>query len=553
MYIEEYYTMSCHIANEIPSNFEEYFSNQLGNLELMIEIKKNMDEWLLEASSLKIKKEDLREINMQTFIWYILSTSESLENYSAAEHRAKFHSLKRDRKRHLYKIIKEEYNGETLPRNPHYLEQNTDIYFSVMNNNPDIKQYNSKEEYKAQRFKEVEEWYQDSNSDICKFLFFNSISPKRKAKYLELDIGYRIYDLIVTSYYGNPVDGYLTRTPKEAVNIPAFSMVSKENNLQYSMTDTLLTIYDDYADESGLDVKTVVDEIPGNYTTIIEQGGQEEYVRQMILNQTLYPGIKLLDATDSALLTAINSMFNLLDINRGQKTIPLSSLCGIAYSDTRQKYYLQTIQHLDRLAHYRINYTRRDMNNKITRVGTMSFFDIDYQISESETPQKYTSITVSDSSGNVSLIEELDGYDLRNVKVSVQPSQHLKEAWKNHMNIKILTSLYDKVTQPKAKMLLMYLQSERTDKYPITKLTIPLTTLAEQLRLSHMRKNKIREIINASLEALSDNKIIVKSYNVAPKIVSIEFFPITDQEKEYYQLTEEDTIKVLEANNEALV
>lgn len=541
MYIEEYYKMSCHIAEDIPPHFEEYFSKEFANIELILEIQKNMEQWLKEARA-TINSLDF-DTNLQTFIWYILSTTEATENVSPLENKNKFHGLKRDRKRNLYKVVKAEYENETLPRNPLFLKENTDLYFTLMKNNPDIKQYKSKEEYQSKRFQEVEEWYQDTTSDICQFLFFNSISPKRRAKYLELDLGYRIYDQIINVYYGNPVDGYLTRTPKDSVSIPAFSLVSTESDINYDITETLLTVYDYYENGRGETIKTVVDEIPGNYSEVIEKKGEDEYVRQLILNQRLYPGIKLLDATDNALLTAINSMFNLLDINKGQKTIPLSTLCKIAYADTRQKYYLQTIQHLDRLANYRVNYTQRGENNQIINTGIMSFFDIDYQISELNTSQKYTTITVSDNAGNVSLIHELDGYDLRNVKVSVQPSANLRKAWKNHMNIKILTSLYDKITQPRAKMLLMHLQNMRTDQYPITQIAIPLATFAEQLRISHMRKNKIREILASTLELLKENQTIIKSYEVATKIVTIEFFPITEQEKEYYQLTNEDELK----------
>lgn len=547
MYIEEYYKMSCHIAAETPPYFNEYFSNQLSNIELKSELQKNMEQWLEEAQT---GMNDIElDINLQVFIWYILSTTEASEDSNPIENRSKFHALKRDRKRNLFKVVKEEYENKTLPRNPMFLKENTELYFSLMNNNPDLKQYKSQDEYRSKRFHEVEEWYQDTNSDICRFLFFNSISAKRKAKYLELDLGFRIYDQIINVYYGNPVDGFVTRTPKDSLSIPAFSLVSRESDLKFDISDTVLTVYDYYENGTGEVIKTIVNEIPGNYAEIIEKNEENEYVRQLILNQKLYPGIKLLDSIDNALLTAINSMFNLLDINKGQKTISLSTLCKIAYSDTRQKYYLQTIQHLNRLANYRVNYTQRGENDQIINTGIMSFFDIDFQISEADASQKYISINVSDKSDINALLSELSGYDLRNIKVSIQPSANLRKAWKNHMNIKILTTLYDKITQPRVKMLLMYLQNIRTDKYPSTKISLPLTTIADQLRISHMRKNKIRELLNSSLEVLKENQAVIKSFDISTKAITIEFFPITDQEKEYYQLTNENELKEIMQGN----
>ncbi len=533
---EQFYNMSYQLTLMMPDNIKMYFTNDLQNIPIQNEIYNIMKEWC-NTESISISCTP----SLQQFILYILSTNIS-KNISISKLRTISNTSRRDRKKYLYKVVCEEKNGTMTSQNPQYLTQNAQMYFELMHTNPSIPYYESIDCYIEEQFEKITEWASNSKYDISLFMFFNKIGAKRIAKCLEYDLAYHIFDIIHNEYYDNPIDGYLLKTPRGTYDNNLFSLVSTEMPIEYEVSNSQITVYSDYettTDSGTQKIHTYINSLSGDFRETIVAGKQNELINQLRIDKELTSYAKVLDSMDFHILNTIYSMFNVLDVNSGSKKIRLVDIVSACYSQTSKRTYLPTIERIIKLAGQRIDIIQETQTGKISGGGRISFFDVLYRfVNENNEEQSISSIDFMDGYGTNSLIERLKDCDLTKMVLEIQPSPFFKESIKNQMNYSIMKNIYNQIAPVKAKNILMYLQSIRTNIYPATTTVISFSNLEEQLHLPKLKKRELENHIIEPFSLLKESNIVVKDFHIqkTSKIITIEFFSFTDLEKNFYNI-----------------
>lgn len=543
-YSEQFYKMSTHLASFIPDKIKTYFGDDLRYLSVRSEVHKLMNDWInIEGLSISPTP------TLQEFIWFILATNVAdADSVNIFKLRSRANNSRRDRKKYLYKIISEEKNGTMKVQNPQYLKKNAQMYFELMQTNPALPQYHSIEDYMEEQYSKITEWAKNSAYDISLFMFFDKIGDKRIAKCLEYDIAYHVFDIIINQYLGNPVDGYLFKTPKGTFDNSLFSLVAKDMPINYDVTDSQVTAYSDYIMDSPdgpKSIHTVIDTLTGDFQEAVKTEQKEQLINQLKMDNEIISYSKVLDPLDQHILNTIYSMFNVIDINRGSKRIKLSEIVSMCYAQIRERTYLSTLDHIVKLASYKMDIIQEDSNGKIRSGGRISFFDAMYCFpDENNEEQEMSTITITDANGNTELIDRLKNQDLSIVELEIQPSVFLKNSMKKQMNYSIMKNIYDQISPVKAKSMLMYLQAVRTNIYPKTSTVLAFSTLAMQLHLEQLSLRNLEKQIDEPLSLLKEAKIVLADYSISQtsQTVALDFFEFTQQEKLLYNINPEESL-----------
>ena len=182
------------------------------------------------------------------------SEDDSLEDYRLA---------KKNKKDFLYRVIREEYEVFTgkravdkRPRTTKYLNEswsaNTNAFLSTQLVTI------SQEEYYNQEYEKVHQWHKVTADYIFHFPYFDTLPAKSKVLYIIQDIGWIVFNIIKTEFYGN-IEGYLTKTPDLSLGMKKLSMPIVNwqsspialNDLSFEADDNSITVSEIITNNGG--------------------------------------------------------------------------------------------------------------------------------------------------------------------------------------------------------------------------------------------------------------------------------------------------------------
>jgi hypothetical protein len=536
MEIDNYYLMSKQICDILSDNIKRYFEDNAKSFPLYPYYHELMVAW--EAEARKNCNFD-GVFNLNNFVWYILSTE--TQNSTVDNLRAKFFSLRRDRKRYYFKVIKDEFEHNKSGSLHDFCENYMKIQETRDANGQYVVQlrYSCFEDALRDHFERCQRWAKETDSDLMEYPFFSDLSDKRRATCFLYDVSFRIFDFIQKNYFSNAVDGYISQFPNFASK-GIFGLKSSDVELAYAVTDHEVSSYSEHC-ISGKHGKTKIKDInevvQGDFSTIVEGDSKTALVESMINNGQLSTEAKDFDSRDLAILGEVYSSFSIQDLTAGEKVMPLSQFVKAAYSSNklRQSTYEQTIDHLDHMSRANINMITYDVDDNPVSMSTISFFELEYYLSDSSGSVNTKPIGGRESVTKKEFLETLKKQDMSKIYVKVKPSGTLRTTMKSQMNTKILSTLYNDIDQPKAKNLLVLLQQKRTDIYPKTEVILDYSFIVERLKLEGVRKvvyvKELRQLFGILKE-----KGFVKSFKLGTYDIVVDFTPISDEERELYNL-----------------
>ncbi len=530
--IFDYFYTSRLISAELDSSLSDFFDENI-DTSLGRELKGFMEEWCNKAAYVK---EYDGKYTFENFIWYILSDVDKTE---AAIPRKEYFEMRRQRKKYFVSCIKKEKSSGFKDG---VLAQTADTYFFLMRtSSADMKHYSSREEYLEEKYLQVMNWGKDNQSNLISYPYIHNVSEKRAAKCFLYDCAFRVYDLILHDYYGNVVSGVISKFPS-FINNGIFSLQPKDKNLKVEVLEDQIQAYDEivYTKDNGNSeiIRTVTDSVYGDFSQISEENTENALIESLVNKGKISLHNNVLDSTDKALFGMIYSSFNVEDINKGTKSINLLQLVKSVYDTPRKSGYLSIIEHLERMSKYRIDMRTTNSRGDFIRGGSISFFDIIFQIPQNDDSEAtYNEFSITDGHSEESFLDAIKTCsDLSGIQVDVMPSKYIKDAMRSNMNYSILTRLYSKDMPVKVKSLLMLLTSERTDIYPKSKCSLPYAFFIEKLRMTDLKKSALVKQLREMLFYLKDNDILVSDFDMGTYTVDIAFVPIDETERILYKL-----------------
>ncbi len=535
--ISKYFYTSRLISAELSESLSKFFNENTGTA-IGFEFQSQMQEWLSIAKD--IEQYD-GKFSFENYIWFILSNDGKKDSVIP---RKEYFEMRRQRKKYFVTSIKKEKDNKFADG---ILAQNAESYFFLMKSDPNLKKYSSKNEYCEEKYLSVLAWGKDIKSDLVDYPYILQISPKRAAKCFMYDCAFRVYDLISHDYYGDIENGIVSKFPP-FMNSGIFSLQSKENELKYEVNEDSVQVFDEitYEKENGdsQTIRTVTDTIQGKFSDVSDEGSETALINSLVNQGKISLHNNVLDSTDKSLFGMIYSSFNVEDINRGSKKINLMQLVKSVYSgNPRRTNYMQVIDHLERMKHYRIEMTTTNSSGKFVRGGSITFFDLMYQIPQNADTDEslYSEFSITDGKTQESFLDAIkECPDLSSIEIDVMPSKYIKDAMRSNMNYSILTRLYSKDMPVKVKSMLILLTSERTDIYPNSNCTLPYEFFIEKLRMDNLKKSVLVKQIKEMLGYLKDNEILISDYETSTYTVNISFIPISDTERALYKLDYKD-------------
>ena len=515
---------------ELVAFFNEYITYNGG-----IELQTQMAKWITQAKEYPVYDGKLTILN---YVWYILSSENATQ---AKEPRFKYREKRRKARQYWYSIIKKEKASGYAEG---LLRDDCTSYFERLRitTNNDIKRYSSEEEYLSQRFKEVSAWGSDTNSNLIAFPYIMHLKDKKIAEYVFLDFAYKVFENILTKYSGDVIHGYITHVDPLS-NEGVFSYSPQKKKMEPEIRGNSVRIVDNINDKYS----TIVEQVDGDFTNSLLAGTQNELIAQMLDSGQITLENDVLDSDDQKIYNKIFNQFSIEDLNSGLKSISLLSLVKTMYNGKpRRENYVKVLEHLKRLAKYRVEVKTTNAAGEIVSGGIISFFDLIFKTG-AEDDNVHTDVTIIDGSSQKDILEELaDVEDLSLINIDVMPSQFFKARIRSDMTIKILSSIIDDEMPGKVQAMLILLMSERAEIYPQTKCSIPYATIVSKLRIEESRKKRMKESIKSSIDYLYKRKKVVENYSMGEYVVEIDFFPMSEIEQQSYKLKSGNMISVNE-------
>ena len=518
------------LDDELVAFFNEYITYNGG-----IELQTQMAKWITQAKEYPVYDGKLTILN---YVWYILSSENATQ---AKEPRFKYREKRRKARQYWYSIIKKEKASGYAEG---LLRDDCTSYFERLRitTNNDIKRYSSEEEYLSQRFKEVSAWGSDTNSNLIAFPYIMHLKDKKIAEYVFLDFAYKVFENILTKYSGDVIHGYITHVDPLS-NEGVFSYSPQKKKMEPEIRGNSVRIVDNINDKYS----TIVEQVDGDFTNSLLAGTQNELIAQMLDSGQITLENDVLDSDDQKIYNKIFNQFSIEDLNSGLKSISLLSLVKTMYNGKpRRENYVKVLEHLKRLAKYRVEVKTTNAAGEIVSGGIISFFDLIFKTG-AEDDNVHTDVTIIDGSSQKDILEELaDVEDLSLINIDVMPSQFFKARIRSDMTIKILSSIIDDEMPGKVQAMLILLMSERAEIYPQTKCSIPYATIVSKLRIEESRKKRMKESIKSSIDYLYKRKKVVENYSMGEYVVEIDFFPMSEIEQQSYKLKSGNMISVNE-------
>ena len=348
--------------------------------------------------------------------------------------------------------------------------------------------------------------------------------------------------ILLTKYSGDVIHGYITHVDPLS-NEGVFSYSPQKKKMEPEIRGNSVRIVDNINDKYS----TIVEQVDGDFTNSLLAGTQNELIAQMLDSGQITLENDVLDSDDQKIYNKIFNQFSIEDLNSGLKSISLLSLVKTMYNGKpRRENYVKVLEHLKRLAKYRVEVKTTNAAGEIVSGGIISFFDLIFKTG-AEDDNVHTDVTIIDGSSQKDILEELaDVEDLSLINIDVMPSQFFKARIRSDMTIKILSSIIDDEMPGKVQAMLILLMSERAEIYPQTKCSIPYATIVSKLRIEESRKKRMKESIKSSIDYLYKRKKVVENYSMGEYVVEIDFFPMSEIEQQSYKLKSGNMISVNE-------
>lgn len=539
---DKYYVMATVLCDELSPDLSTYFLSHISNTSLEDVFFDHMKEWFFEKLSLELPQ----EMNFLNLVYYtyedIIATFEdSSKAYSSLL------KEKLNRRDYLFRVIKEEYMGSPKPKNPLYLKNQADKYFSIMETDSSLLRYDNKQDYIDASYREIEQWKKDGDY-IFKFRFFSNLDNSRRMSYFITDLELEIVTIITRKYYGK-YDGNITSLPEYFVRNPFFSFKPDTKEGELSVEDDRVvskSVYK-YIDEETNSVnvvETIIDEKIGNFTSYDEK--EKDYLISQLRNQgALKTSFDVLDTRDEAVLATIYSSFSADSLSEDWVKYKGRSFVGqvLGKSTFRARDVKQVLNSLDKLASTVLRAEQHDESGNLIGRGTLSFFDVRYGIAGNSNSTVSVSLDVANQnqihySTSMELPEKI--LTSNDLMIEIAPSAYLKTIWRERINTEIYTKHYLEIGSSKAKAIMMLIQNERIRLYPQSKLFFSYATLRSRLHLE-IKLNVLKRDLSQQLQEMIDKKIIVDSFNFGTSGLTVYLLPFTQLEKILYKIESPDT------------
>ena len=532
--IDEYYSMSLSVANDIPVEINNFFSEYGTDPAFHATLSESMEDWLKSAKE-RSSHADAIGYSLQTLVFYILTSGISYP--VPRDRRNELRKSRRDRLDYLLSVIKKERKDEYAKGMIHDDYANYRFLVQVDSDLVKDKKGLSEEEYCTKAYGNVIRWGKEKDHNLIGFPYFRVLSIKRQVSYFLLDLSFHVFDIIDRDYYGNPTGGNITMAPPYAVNGGMFRLSAHKEDLTVAVEGGEINAFSERTVHTGkgsTKLKTIVDSRPLPVGT---DKNADELIKELIDSGSIAKQSVALDARDRELFVHLFSSYNIEEANRGIKTFMLSDLVGSVSAKKSKDSYIETALHLNRLNDYRVQYTGTNEAGEVVESGTMTFFDIVYRFdSKNGGPVTYNAkiTTSNDRDGLMKLFEDCD--DFSKISVDVMPSMAIKQGILSQMNTMVYTNIYNKIAPPQAKYMLMYLQNQRSQIYPETTAILLIRTVANQLGIDYLKKNQQTRSIREQLILLMDASVVVKDFHMDGDYISVDFLPFTEDELEAYHI-----------------
>ena len=548
--------ISTIMTSFLPENIFNYFSN------LTDRHASELYDYLLEKYIIPGKlifEAKNCVITLESLISYLLwDTFDNENGPKLTEREAMDHytQKKRNRKKYLHKIVKQEYSGNTTPQNPMHLHNGyigiTNPYCMDKLSNLNLSHL-SEQAYFDQEYKKVEEWYKASSSAICDYPYYHTLSAKKQIEDFLIDLGYNIFSIICNEFFRNRC-GIVTRSadltykPSSATeNTPAIvnwqgSSISVDD-LRYEAQKNNIVVYELIPSDTGT-VRIIVDIIHN-----VDCSSKSKAATEIERIKSAYQSgarISHLDALDHSIITALINNIN-FSIATGRENILITfpELAKDVYgsnSPLTLKKSKQLFTRLQKLQKMNISFSEQNTEGIPIYGRGIDFFNFEYSVSNSFSkdcvPSPVSTTKDIDISGNADIanIDLLVKDHYNNMLLSITPSEYLRSQWLNGMHTVMSTKAYKSISSQKGKLLYQLLLEERLKIYPQEQAKLTLMYLKSRIRITSGTETRFKNDIKQELSNLITNRILVKDFKVSRTSFDITFLPLDDNERILYKL-----------------
>lgn len=458
-------------------------------------------------------------------------------------------------RKYLYDLIRAEMGDlKCGPRNPQYIHTECEMYFQLKSFNTIESVFSSKEEFINARYQIVKDWFSNSNSLIIEFPYYTCIPDKAKINDFFMDLAHTILSIIQNEYYNNLESGFLTKIPDKLASSPFFSASSSNLDLKYEIQDGYVKTFDSYQKllsnvNQEFQLETIIGDFPLENADISDL---EKYA----LFETLKKDYewentsKTLDMKDMNLLSIIYSSMNADILTQDKMVISLKSIAQVLFQkpakSIRTREYQQLIDHLEKLANYKLKYQKKDAKGNIVEKAIISFMDIHYVIPESIKNSTTTENTMILTSGTFRPYDvELANRNVAGTVLQIMPSFFLKDSYRNRTNNAIYTQIYRSIEDITARAFLFILQQERLKSRPEFVSTIYYSYFIERVRFDS-RKSRTKKLISEKLSYLQEHNALIESFELFPNYITIKWLPLSKIELMIYNIENDLSVKQIE-------
>lgn len=546
------------IAESFPQQIQTYFDkadSSENNVQVLSALKEMVwEEWLSS-----IEKEEAERLSasfgLPLCVCFVLVKYPPTTPELNSKHRAGFAEARRQKKNYRMRVVNEEYKkggGDLLTR-AYQAYSDYMKYGSVSEGMPSY----TKEAFMAQRVKETEEWFNDSEANLIGYPFVNSLSSKAQADYLHGDIGYHTFD-IIWHRFGKDVARVVGKFPKSLTD-GVFALQSGSDALEYSVEEDSVVSYTRRV-TGKKKVVTQVERVEGDFKAAARtEEGKMELVHQLVEKKVLSPSVRRLDADDQQLYAVIYNMFKVGD--EGPKEVSVKRLAKALGKTSRESDCKDVLNQVHKLSTFRVQHL--EMDDTSLRFSDPEFFNATYEIKHAKKAEgkegvKYDQYSIVEGQKRKSIVELIDEmnneidddkmkYKYSDVVLSLEPSTATKNELMNNLNQIWLLSTYEDELPNRTKTVLRLLLARRIDLYRNnggegdSKVDIPYEYFIENLQLGSLRKSQMEKALENHLDILTGENRLLKEFTLDKKkrTVSLTFNPFSKAERTLYRLDQE--------------
>lgn len=501
------------------------------------------------------------DIDLNILISYLLWDALDNENGLKLNEREAmdyYTQKKKNRKKYLHKVVRQEYLGKTTPQNPRHMRNGymniTSPYCLGQLSNPALSNLTERAFFDRE-YERVEQWYKSAEAYIYEYPYFSALSIKKQIEDYLVDLGYFTFSIICKDFFRNRY-GFATRSADigyTAINdtedeVPAIvnwqDSVISVDDLRYEATKDSILVYELIPSASG-NVRIIVDIIHNVDCT--SQSKKEYEIAKIKEAYRSGRRISHLDTLDHSIITALINNINFsIAAGRENILITFSELAKDVYGTDitlTLKRSKQLFNRLLKLQKMNISFSERNSEGVPIYGRGIDFFNFEYTVAGDFNTGNTQMIAASsltkdiDISGNadISNTDLLVKDHYNNMLLSITPSEYLRGQWLNGIHT-MSTKAYKSIQSQKGKLLYQLLQEERLKIYPINQAKITIMFLKSKIRITSGTESRFKADIVQELSNLVTNHILVSDFKINRTSFDINFLPIDANERILYKL-----------------